>query len=263
MIGTRKHATLIAMTRAAGPISVSPALASVFGLCRAIRLSAEEHAVWELPGNATPRTNAVLELEDIVALEYNLGATIADDVLATMASGIRLLVHAAALDFDSTFEIAQRASEEVAPEWVAIAEVGEWPLDPNSDDTPRYYLCVPHPGSASDARVVMWEIGEGPEAARAPMEFAEYLRVQLKRAFQTWDQWPHVVARAPKADPTIEPVLRALTPVVAPATRRRVRHKTYGAGTVITDLGDGKLQIEFDTAGRKQVMATFVTEIES
>ena len=69
---------------------------------------------------------------------------------------------------------------------------------------------------------------------------------------------------------TAPSVTRAEAPEPAPATDSsrgptRVEHKSFGVGTVLATMGDGeslKYEIEFESAGRKTLMARFVQIVE-
>ncbi len=48
---------------------------------------------------------------------------------------------------------------------------------------------------------------------------------------------------------------------VVPPSLRRVRHKAFGEGTVVREIAGGKLEVQFDGAGTKVMLARFVDPV--
>jgi hypothetical protein len=250
------------MSRSPGPIPVSAMMARVFATCRALRLRAEAEGTTDVAALATLHAPSVLDLAELADVERRLGVALPDEVLATLATRIPLLEAASGLSLGAMADVAKRAADDLDDAWIALAEVAESPLDPNADDAPAYWLCVPREPAAGDALAVLWSIDEGVDGMGTSLPFAAMLEEQMDRAFGEWEIWSDVVDRvaAQPVDPFVQPALAgAAGEAPAAASGRRVRHKVFGEGTVVAETLDGKLEIEFDGVGRKTLLASFVT----
>jgi hypothetical protein len=243
-----------------GPLAISASLDEVLRLCRA--LAARDR---ELAAEARPSELPVLDLGAVHTIEAELGVTLADDVLVVLAARIPLLDCASGLRLDAILDAASAVAERaerrgfaVDERKVVIARLYQEPFAARHNGAHGgefHAISVPRDGTRDGTEIFV----DG---------FATTLGSLIKDKLADWfrdhGDWLgalHALAHEPFADPTFAPALVGELGASAASPTHWVSHTTFGRGRVVDALADGKLVIEFDTAGRKTLLARFVSEL--
>lgn len=233
------------MHTTAGPLHPSRELLELFRLARAIGKSFGE---------------ATLDVAAVNAIETDLGATLGDDLLILMATRDRDLACASGLDIETLLDVAED-SDDADDAWVRVARLDHDPLtarDEGAHGGAFQYFSIPRPGDAASGKIMVDHVAETSIAAFARDNVMSWLRRS--------DKWIEIMTREkslPLEDDTFKPALTGKLTVKAAAVERKVAHPKFGRGRVVeekTDAGDLKLVIDFESAGRKTLLAKFVTD---
>jgi hypothetical protein len=203
---------------------------------------------------------ATIDVGAVHAIETDLGATLGDDLLIIMATRDRDLACASGLDIETLLDVAEDEGE-VAEGYVAIARLDHDPLvarDDGAHGGAFQTVGIPRPGDRTSGKIMVDAVAETNIASFARDNFMSWLRRN--------DNWVGIMTREkslPLEDETFKPALTGKLVVKAKAPERTVAHPKFGRGKVVeekTDAGDLKLVIDFESAGRKILLAKFVTD---
>jgi hypothetical protein len=205
---------------------------------------------------------ATLDVGVVNAIESELGATLPDDALILMAIGQRDLTCATGLRIDMILDVAEICENKVDDDYVAIAQVDPEPFaarDEGAHGLPLQTISIARDGQADSTKIVV----DGAEETLA--DFARNnLMVWLRRKEN--DEWLQTLSREktlPLEDESFKPALTGSVATKPAKPERTVAHPKFGRGKVVeekTDAGDLKLVIDFENAGRKTLLAKFVTD---
>jgi len=232
-------------------------------------------------GGATFR-DATLDVAVVHSIEKELGAALPDDVLVLLATGDAELACATGLSLDRILDCAEDWGAGLPSGYVAIARVRERPFVARSNAlgeggggyevlalrrsgvraSPNV-LVVDAPKARGDLRRVPIEVGPEDETSLAEVardKLTAWLRDHLK---ESWFAVLEREARLPLDDVSFRPSLAGALPGPPVEALRLVAHPKFGRGRVLeerTQDGDAKLVIDFETAGRKTLLARFVKD---
>ena len=245
--------------RAPGPIAAPEPLLAVLGEYRQLHLALAEAE----PGHAWLRAlerPTELEIEAVAAKESALAAEFSDLLLAVLASRVPHLEDAFELELGGLPGLAADAWALGCPaELLAVARQGE-----------RFFCVQRREHAWSTTTIAPWHPDGGGEAPRGllrwlkdgPMTDLWDVLIEL-RAIDDADDEPLPPAARPDAAVSAMPRLvlpRATLLAAAPW----VRHPKFGVGRVLREVGvggDRKLEIAFEAAGVRTILARFVTEL--
>ncbi len=205
---------------------------------------------------------ATLDVGVVHTLESELGATLPDDVLILMALRHRDLTCATGLKIDAILDIAELCENKAEDNYVAIAQIDPEPFaarDEGAHGFPPLTIWIARDGEASSSTIRVDGFDET-IAAFARNNFMVWLRQKEN------DEWLQTLSREktlPLEDDSFKPALTGSLTVKAAKPERKVAHPKFGTGLVVeekADAGDLKLVIDFENAGRKTLLAKFVTD---
>jgi hypothetical protein len=203
---------------------------------------------------------ATIDVGAVNAIEQDLGATLGDDLLIIMATRDRDLACASGLNIETLLDVAEDEGE-VADGYVAIARIEHDPLvarDDGAHGGAFQTIAIPRPGDRTSGKITIDGVAETNIAAFARDNFMAWLRRN--------DNWVGIMTREkllPLEDETFKPALTGKVFAKAALPERIVAHPKFGRGKVVeekTDAGDLKLVIDFESAGRKTLLAKFVVD---
>jgi hypothetical protein len=232
----------------AGPLHPSPAMLELIRLARALGGSFGE---------------ATLDVAAVHSIEAALGVTLPDDVLVVLAAREPNLLCATGLSLHGMPGCAREWSEGVPESHVAIADLYDEPFAAEGTDWhggPREVIAVARSGERSSPDVLV--VYDGAPSERTTL--GAFAREKLADWFGQRDGWRGVLLREaalPLEDASFRPALVGVVP--APPAPRFVVHPRFGRGRVVEERAGGaetKLVVDFETAGRKTVVARSVTD---
>lgn len=204
-----------------------------------------------------PERDYVLDLGAVAAAEEAVGGRLSDEALALLAAGSRFLGERFGIRLGLVGAHTEDARAAGVPRsFIAIgAEGGRFlcvPARPAIGERPRLTICAE----------------DGATIRREPID-----RWLLERQDELLDdlELSESQQRRIDSDDVLErfsPRLRADAAAVAAgpsAGLRRVTHPKFGAGTVLREVQGGpepKLEIDFDSGGRRVLLARFVAELD-
>lgn len=252
-----------------GPLPISDALRRALGLCEAVR------AAGVLPSDRSwvPRQKPSLGIQEVERVEAEIGAQIPGEVLALVAIRDPIVELAVGLEglesildaSEGSIEVTGGGVEGAAGKWTGLCVAYSEPLAElfeGAHGGPYRGLAYRAGGDigASPLEVLVLE----DDAPVAISTLGEVIFETLSAGVRGQDLWSRVEAERARVEPGgIEAILvdnRASRVSAA----RRVRHKTFGAGTVVAMRGGGpeaRATVEFDTAGEKLVLARFLEDL--
>jgi hypothetical protein len=204
---------------------------------------------------------ATLDVAAVHDIETELGATLPDDVLILLATRDRDLACATGLSLEDILESAEDWGDGVPDDHVAIARVYWEPFAERENDAhggEYEVLAIPRPGDRASPRILV----DGLETT-----LATFAREKLTLWFRDQEGWIEALRREaalPLVDDAFHPALVGALPPRAVMRERIVEHPKFGRGRVIEERIENqepRLVIDFETAGRKTLLARFVTEV--
>lgn len=175
-----------------------------------------------------------LDLEAVEALEAELGCGFSDDVLALFAFGGDELGERCGIELDQVRTMTDDAHEQGCPD--DLVTIG-------CDADGHVHFCVKR---KPDGRIFLFDNQDG---SAAPVSLAFWLKERVSISAETG---------ASEAAPFVAPAL--IGPIASAV--RKVRHKKFGEGTVVREIGQGaekKLEIQF-ADGKRVLIASAVSD---
>ncbi|MEO7111326.1 MAG: hypothetical protein ABI183_12880 [Polyangiaceae bacterium] len=203
---------------------------------------------------------ATLDVSVVHAIETELGATLPDDALIIMALRDRDLSCATGLKVDSILDIAEDCEDDAPDDHVAIAQLDHEPFaarDEGVHGGALQVMSIARPGDAASPKIMV----DGFEDT-----IAGFARDKITVWLRHNDNWLQVLSHEkdlPLEDESFKPALTGLVVTKPAKPERKVAHPKFGRGLVVeekSDAGDLKLVIDFENAGRKTLLAKFVTD---
>jgi len=236
----------------AGPLHLSPSMLELLRLRRA--------------QGAAPFA-ATLDVAAVHAIEAELGATLPDDALVVLASGDADLACATGLTLDAILDCAEDWSEGVPDDHVAIASVYEDPFaerEQGAHGGAYEVIAVARGGtrSAAQVRIVRDGVPDGEDTTLGAFA-REKIAAWCGLDSAAWMGTLQREATLPLADEAFRPALVGALTAAPTEPARFVVHPKFGRGRVVearTENGETKLVVEFESAGRKTLLARFVVE---
>lgn len=250
-----------------GPLPISEALRRGLGLCDAVR----DAGILPSDRSWAPRVQPSLGLQEVERVEAEIGTRIPGEILALAALKDPIVELAIGLEglesildaSEQSIEVTAAGVEGAAGKWTGLCLAYSEPLAELFDGAhggPYRGLAFRTGGAveASPLEVLVLEDDAPVEVATLGEVLVETLSAGLRRQ----DLWSRV-ERESLGPSEIEAVLvdNRTSRVAGP---RRVRHKTFGEGTVASVRGGGpeaRATVDFDTAGRKLVLARFLEDL--
>ncbi|MCE9579352.1 MAG: hypothetical protein K8W52_39885 [Deltaproteobacteria bacterium] len=243
--------------RSAGPIPIAPHVARVLKLCEAIRTTATSAA---MRADATPGVPRLL-LGLLTAVEDELRTRLPDDIIALAACAIPAVACASGLDLEGAIDLDALARErgDFPDDLIVIGRVDADPFavrDDGAHGGAAFDVCIPR--EPAGARTIVWLDGRADQR----VAIDDLVHDTIAARYRDADAWPAIIAAVPTItlDRDRLPALVGALPPVAALPPRRVFHPSFGEGTVVAVLDGGKLEIAFDFAGRKVLLARFVRD---
>jgi hypothetical protein len=234
------------MHTTAGPLQPSRALLELLRLVRATGKFLEP--------------NPSLDVGVVNSIETELRATLPDDALILMALRDPDLSCASGLDIDDVPE-AEDWGDDLPDDHVAIAHLYHDPFaerDEGAHGGDSRSIAILRSGDAASPKILVDGTEETTIAELVHETYTEWLRQK--------EEIISVLARVkelPLDDGTFKPALTGKIEVKTALPERTVAHPKFGRGKVVeekTDAGDLKLVIDFESAGRKILLAKFVVD---
>jgi hypothetical protein len=236
-----------------GLLEPSPSLRDVLRLCRALGEGPEQH---------TP----ALDVAAVHAIEEELGVPLPDDVLVLLACRSEILACATGLALDAILDCAEDWSKGVPATHVAIGYVSKEPFAERAEDahgSAFEVIAVPRKGGRGSAEIAV--VRDGVEMKRTTLgAFArEKIAAWYGRDARRWLGALQTEPTLPLIDEHFRPQLVGELPPPPVKPERFVTHPKFGRGKVVesvTEHGDTKLTIDFETAGRKTLLEKYVEQ---
>lgn len=244
--------------RTPGPIAAAEPLLTALGEYRQLHLALTEADATH-PWLRAIELPTELELELVEAAEHALAASFSDGLLAVFASRVPHLEDAFEMQLVGLAQLSEEARAVGCPaELLAVARQAD------------LFYCVPrreHPWAAT--MVTPWHPLDGAEGPRAlprwlrdaPMADLWDVLHELQAVDADQDE-PPVAAQVEAGAPLVPRLVPRRATVLQAAPR--VQHPKFGVGRVLKATGEGpdrKLEIDFEGAGVRTILARFVSEL--
>jgi hypothetical protein len=197
-------------------------------------------------------TTCTVDEEALDRVEETLACRIPNEVVGLMATTGRPL--------DELLSLTTEAEAAGLPKrWLVLARDAERDV----------YHCIERTTVVgAPCRVALLAAGDA-NAKRITLSFAEYLmRFLPVPPAQRFPARPRPTPGSVEAGaPALAPARPRLTLTIRPRSSvvgKRVRHRVYGEGSVVTERRDGRhaLEVEFPNLGRKVLLSSFVELID-
>ncbi|MEC7524300.1 MAG: hypothetical protein VYE22_30750 [Myxococcota bacterium] len=201
-----------------------------------------------------PDHERTLALDAIAACEAAVGARLTDEVLALFASGASALSSRKQMKLSLVGALTEQAHDEgLRRNLVAFGRDGHlWyaiPKSPDDEDRRRVFVYDDRDGSHARWDLVRILTQEA-EALLDDVELDQTVENTLSGEANAQRFVVRLVSAQAEGDGDAQ-------------AQRRVQHAKFGGGTVLREIHDGpepKLEIAFDAAGTKTLLARFVQE---
>lgn len=194
-----------------------------------------------------------LRVEPVREVEETLDCRFTDEVLGLFsASHLETIGGEAGVAIDAVVETTERARRAgLSEDWVAIGQLDE-----------ERYLCVPETPDETTAELVIFETAS---QGKTGISVARWLEDRTGVRREAMREAGGEAADRAEATPT-DMQLATFRPTLLPerTRKKRVRHSTFGVGTVLDEQGSGdtvKYRIDFDDEIRT-ILASYVEPID-